>query len=205
MNYNIPASQSSLDTTVSALKQKGFDVSVVATEEEALHDIQQHIPPSASVMNGSSTTLRQIGYLQYLESGTHGWKNLHALITNESDPVKRALLRSQSVTSDYYLGSVHALTQQGDFIIASNTGSQLPHVAFTSPNLIFVVGTQKIVPTLTEGIKRLEEYVLPLEIVRSTKAYGVGSQINKMLIFKGENPALKRHVRFILVTKPLGF
>ena len=137
-------------------------------------------------MHGSSTTLQQIGYMQYLETGTHGWNDLHTVITKENDPAKRAALRNQSVSSDYYLGSVHALTERGEFLIASNTGSQLPHIAFTSPNLIFVVGTQKIVPSLMDGMRRLEDIAQS----ESTKAYGNSATIN--IIERRESNAERR-------------
>lgn len=205
MNYNTPADKNTIDQTIAAIQTKGMSASLIETELEALAMIKTLIPRGASVMNGSSTTLQQIGYMDYLAAGSHGWKDLHALITAENDAAKRAELRSNSVSSDFYLGSVHALTKNGEFIVASNTGSQLPHIAFTSPNLILVVGTQKIVPSLDVAITRLEEYVLPLENERSTKAYGVGSAINKLLIVKGENPMLKRKIHIILVNKSLGF
>jgi len=106
-------------------------------------------------MNGASRTLEEIGYVDYLKSGTHGWKNLHEEILAEKDPATQALLRKQSVLSDYYLGSAHAVTQTGELVIASNSGSQLPHLAYTSPNIILVVGTHKIVPTLQDALARI--------------------------------------------------
>lgn len=205
MKYNSIASQKSVNDTVSALQTKDIDARTVETKAEALKIIKQMIPKGASVMHGSSKTLEEIGYWDYLKEGTHGWNDLHQAVTKESDPAKRAELRKKAITSDYYLGSVHALTEAGEFIIASNSGSQLPHVAFTSPNLIFVVGTQKIVPTLSDAMKRLEEYVLPLENERMQKLYGVPTAVNKILIFKGENPALRRRIHFILVKETVGF
>jgi len=56
---------------------------------------------------------------------------------------------------------VHALTEEGEFIVALNTGSQLPHIVFSSLNLILVVGTQKLVPDMENAMKRLENYVVP--------------------------------------------
>ena len=97
------------------------------------------------------------------------------------------------------------MTEIGEFIIASNTGSQLPHIVFTSPNLIFVVSTKKIVPTFSEAIKRLEDYVVPLEDKHMMEKYGVGTTANKIVVFKGENPKLGRKVRMILVEENLGF
>ena len=156
-------------------------------------------------MNGASVTLEQIGFVDYLKSGTHGWNNLHKTIVEEKDPVKQMFLRKQSVLSDYYLGSVHALISNGEFIIASNTGSQLPHIVFTTSNLIFVVSTKKIVPTFTEALKRLEKYVIPLENQRMQERYHMNTALNKIVVFKNENSAMSRKVHLILVEEDLGF
>lgn len=205
MKYNKLAIQESIKSTVSALQQKGYEVTAVGNKAEALEKIKKIIPLGASVMNGSSMTLEQIGYTAYIKEKIHGWIDLHKFITDETDPVRRASLRKESVSSDYYLGSVHAMTEQGEFLVASNTGSQLPHIVSTSSNLVLVVGTQKIVPTLSTAMTRLEEYVIPLENEHMKALYGMGTQLNKIVIFKGENPMMKRHIYIILVNEILGF
>lgn len=205
MDYKALASKEIVERTVQALTAKNIEAVVVKNGIEALEKIKSFIPQGASVMNGSSVTLEQIGFVDYLKSGTHGWNNLHAGIVAEKDQVKQSALRKQAVLSDYYLGSVQALTEDGEFIIASNTGSQLPHIVFTSPNLIFVVSIKKIVPTFAEALKRLEDYVVPLEDKHMMEKYGVGTKINKIVVFKGENPMMGRKVRMILVEESLGF
>ena len=205
MAYDQLASDVSINTTLDGLAKRNIEGMVVADKAEVMEKIKELIPAGGSVMNGSSTTLEQIGFVDYLKNGKHGWNNLHEDIVAEKDPAKQGMLRKQAVLSDYYLGSVHALAETGEFVIASNTGSQLPHVVFTSPNLIFVVGAQKIVPTLMDALKRLEEYVIPLEDIRSRKAYGVGTNPNKVVIFKGENPMIGRKVRLIVVKEELDF
>lgn len=156
-------------------------------------------------MNGSSITLDQIGFVEYLKSGEHKWNNLHAAIVSEKDPLKQGRLRKEATLSDYYLGSVHALAETGEFIIASNTGSQLPNIVFSSQNLIFVVSIKKIVPDINSAMERLEEHVIPLENTRMEKAFGVPTQLNKILIFKGEFQMMGRKINFILVEEDLGF
>jgi hypothetical protein len=79
-------------------------------------------------MQGSSVTLEEIGLIDYLKSGKHQWSNLKDGIFAEREPAKQSLLRKQATMSDHYLGSVHALAETGEFVIASNTGSQLPNV-----------------------------------------------------------------------------
>jgi L-lactate utilization protein LutB len=199
------ASQESIDKTIQELTANGFQAEVVENRAEALERIKALIPQGASIHNGGSTTLQEIGYIDYLKSETHGWNNLHANILAEADPEKQSKLRRESAFSDYYLGSVHALSETGEMVIASNTGSQLPHLVFTSPNIILVVGTQKITPTLVEAIRRLEEYVIPLEDKRAMSAYKSHTMNTKTLILHKENPMMGRKVKIILVKERLGF
>lgn len=203
--YNTIATDETIQKTIDQLKEHGVEAEVVQTKQEALDKIKQLIPSGASVMNGASTTLEQIGYIDYLKSDSHPWNNLHAAIVAETDKEKQSVLRKQALVSDYYLGSVHALSETGESIIASNTGSQLPHIVFTSQNLIFVVGAQKIVPTLAEGLKRLEEYVVPLEDERLMTRMGAHTMLSKIVIFKRENLKMGRKVRMIIVKDSLGF
>ena len=205
MEYDKLATQEGINKTTAALNTNGVETLVVESGTAALEKIKELIPKGVSVMNGASRTLEQIGYVDYLKSGEHGWNNLHEAILAEQDRAKQSILRKQAELSDYYLGSVHALSENGEFVIASNTGSQLPHVVFTSPNLIFVVSTKKIVPTLADAMKRLEEHVIPLEDENMMGKFKVHTQASKIVIFRRENPIMGRKVRMILVNENLGF
>jgi len=205
MDYTKLASQEVIDATVAALKERNVEAIVVETKADALAKIKELIPAGASVMSGTSKTLEQIGFIEYLKSGEHGWNNLRAAIVAETDRVKQAILRTQSVLSDFYLGSVHGIAQTGEFVIASASGSQLPHIAFTSPNLIFVVGIQKIAATLADARARVEQYVFPLEDQRMKSTGAPGSVFSKEFIFHREPAMMGRKVRMILVKESLGF
>lgn len=203
--FNTLAPQESIDKTMQALLANGFQPEIVENKIEALERIKALIPKDASIHNGGSATLQEIGYIDYLKEGTHGWNNLHANILAETDPEKQNKLRRESAFSDYYLGSVHALSETGEMVIASNTGSQLPHLVFTSPNIVLVVGTQKITSTLVDAIRRLEEHVVPLEDKRIMGVYNMHTMNAKTLILHKENPMMGRNVKVILVKEQIGF
>jgi hypothetical protein len=203
--FDTLATTDALANTQRALEQNGFHTEVVPTGAEALARIKALIPKGASVDNGSSVTLAEIGYVDFLATGTHGWNDLHAPIVVETDPAKQAALRRQAALSDWYVGSVHAVSETGELVIASNTGSQLPHLVFTSPNIILVVSTKKITPTLVDALRRLEEHVVPLEDARIMAARNVHTTLAKTLILHKENPKLGRNVTVILVQENLGF
>ena len=205
MKYDLIPEKDIIDKTAEALRDRGIEVIIVENKSEAFSQAKDLIPSGASVNNGSSTTLAEIGFVDYLKSNTHGWNNLHAAVVAEKDPIKQAQLRNNALFSQYYLGSVHALTEDGEMIIASASGSQLPHITFTSPNLIFIVGAQKIVPTFEEGLKRLKEYVVPLEDKRMKDTGMGGTVLAKMVTFEREPAFMGRKVRVILVKEKLGF
>ncbi len=70
---------------------------------------------------------------------------------------------------------------------------------------MWVVGTQKIVPSLEEALRRVREHALPLESARMKTQGFPGSIIGKILILEREVPQLGRNLTMILVNQKLGF
>jgi LUD domain len=70
-------------------------------------------------------------------------------------------IRRLSAAPDVMLGSVHAVTQTGALLAASMGGSQLGPYASGAGRVILVVGTQKIVSDLEEGLRRINDYSFP--------------------------------------------
>ena len=204
MNYEHLASEETIEKVVAALKERNINAIVVDTKAEALEKIKILIPAGAEVMNCSSTTLQEIGFVDYLKEGKHGWNNLHEKILAEKDPARQSELRKQSILADYFLGSVHAVTEAGQLLIASASGSQIPSFSYSSDNVIWVVGAQKIVPDLDIAMKRLQEHVFPLENKRMQGVGYPGSTIARTLIIEREIMP-NRHLTLILVKEKLGY
>jgi LUD domain len=198
-------SQETIGRTVAALKGRGINAEFVPNRQEALDRVTSLIPAGAELMTASSRTLDEIGFLALLKSGDHHWTSLNDVVFAEKDPAKRAELRRRSVNVDYFLGSVHAITEAGETIVASASGSQIPSYAFTSKNVIWVAGAQKIVRDLDEGLRRLREHSLNLETARMKSLGFPGSMIAKILIVEREPALLGRKVSMILVNEKLGF
>lgn len=203
MNFDHIADEATLAKTIEALKARNVNVVVVNTKEEALETVKSLIPAEAPVMTGSSTTLQEIGFVDLLKSGNHNWHNMKDAIMEETDPVKQAQLRKESVSADYFLGSVHAITEEGELVVASASGSQFPSYAFTSQNVIWVAGTHKIVPTLSDAFTRIKEFVFPKEDARMKATGAPGSVIGMWWIF--DRNIMPRKLTMILVREVLGF
>jgi hypothetical protein len=206
MAYDTLPAPEIVQRTVEAVKARGIHAEQLETKEAALARVRELIPPGFVVMTGGSVTLRQIGFEEILISGNHPWRNFKADLLAEKDPVKQSAMRREGTLAEYYLGSVNALAETGELVFASGSGSQLPAYAYSSRNVIWIAGAQKIEPTLDDALRRVREYVLPLEDQRQ-KSIGnkAGSRINRILIIEGEPAYLRRNLTLILVNQILGF
>jgi L-lactate utilization protein LutB len=201
--WNTIPSPDTVDRTVHEIEARGIKVIRSAGGEDALAVLKEIIPPGAEVMNGSSTTLIEIGYEEYIAGGKTGWTVLHDLIRAENDDRKRADLRRKSVTADYFISGANAISRTGEIVACDASGSRVGAWPFAAGHLILVVGINKIVPTLEDALKRVREYAYRLENVRAQKAYGTPSVIGKCVILSHEKNIGR--VTLILVNEPLGY
>jgi len=198
------ASDQTIEKTAEALRAKGYAVHVVENGEEAKNVVIGLLPEGAEVGQGASTTLEQIGITHEIEeSGRYDAVRKHTRSMDRSTPEGLRAMRKLGIGPDWYVNSAHALTEDGTFVIASNTGSQLAPLAFGAGEVIWVIGSQKLVPDLETAMQRLEQHTLPLENERMQGLYGTDSEIKKLLIIHKEF----RPSRFtvVIIKEPVGF
>lgn len=198
------ASQQTIQNTIKALKQNGIEAVVVSNSEGAKKKVLEFIPKGSEVMTMTSTTLDSIGLSGEINKADGKFKPVRDKLYAMDKNTQVQEMNRIGAAPEFVMGSVHAVTEDGHVLIASNTGSQLPAYSFGALHVIWVVGTQKIVKNTDEGIKRIYEHSLPLESERAKKAYGVaGSAVNKILIINKE--VQPGRVKLILVKEKLGF
>jgi len=204
MTYNTIASDEIINKTKAALEQNGITVLIAENGAEAKEKALGLVPPGSQVMTMTSVTgdaLSLAGSIN--ESGNYDSvrSKLMGPAAEKLSPREKKML---GAAPEYSIGSVHAVTQNGQVMIASNTGSQLPAYAYGSDHVIWVVGAQKIVASIDQGFKRIYDYVLPLEADRARKAYGAaGSNVSKLLIVNKE--ITPGRITMIIVKEVLGF
>lgn len=83
----------SVERTIAALEQRGVHAIFVQDRKAALDTVLGMIPKGATVAHGSSTTLRQIGFEEYLKQPDSGYRYLNPEWQAESDATLRSALR----------------------------------------------------------------------------------------------------------------
>lgn len=187
---------------IEVLKKNNINAYFVETEEEAKQKILDLIPENARVLASQSQTLEKIGLTDLIDNSGKfvSVRKEYMAFNREKEADKIRISRS---TPDVIIGSVHAITEKGEVMIASNMGSQLAAYVYGAKKVIWAVGAQKIVEDLDMGFKRIYEHSLPLESERLKKTFGTGSNVSKILIYNKES--LPNRTTLILVNRVLGY
>lgn len=202
--WNQLADKQTTEKVVASLKANGIEAELVENGEQAKQRILEILPAGAEVMDMTSVTLDTTKIPQEINQSSK-YNSVRNKLNRMDRKTQNLEMQKLGAAPEWTVGSVHAVTEDGHLLIASNTGSQLSAYADGSAHVIWVVGTQKIVKDTEQGLKRIYEYVLPLESERANKAYGIttGSFVSKLLIVNREiNPG---RITVIFVNEVLGF
>ncbi len=197
-----PANDEQIQRTVKALEGNGIHAVVAQNGEEAKHIFFELIPEGSEVFLGASVTLETLGIQNEIDkSGRYNALRPKMFAMNRETQGRE--IRKLGGAPDYAAGSVHAVTEAGQVLIASKTGSQLGPYASGAGKVIWVVGAQKLVKDFEEGLRRIREYCVPLEEVHMQQLYKTGTAPNKILIVNGE--IRPNRITMIIVKEKLGF
>jgi L-lactate utilization protein LutB len=203
-----------IDELRAALAGRGIELIQAANRREALARVLERIPKGASVMNGGSHTLEDMGLLDALREG-YNWLRPAIAATNERD--ERTRRRRQAVTADWLIGGVNAITLSGEIVNVDGSGNRLAGYAFGAGKVILVAGVNKVVPDLAAAFERIRNTAAVQEcrkLGKSTPCAVTGQcdndacrgperQCGKILII--ENEKIAGRITVVLVDEPLGF
>ena len=202
MEFAQLASDEDIATVVAALTAKGMAAEVFEKRAQARSRVLDLLPEGAEVYTALSRTLEILGLQEEINTSSRSI-SLRSQV-DELGPEGRMSRagRKLMASPEYVIGSVHAITHEGQALIASGSGSQLAGYAFGASHVIWVVGAQKIVRNVDEGMRRIWEYSFPLENERMQALYGMGSFPAKVLLVQGEMPG---RISVLLVKEAVGF
>ena len=198
-----------------ALAARGIGFHYAADRAAALAYLQQRIPAGASVMNGGSATLEEIGFLDLLASGRYRWLRPQIAATTERE--ERIRRRREATIADWLVGGANAVTAAGEIVNVDGSGNRLAGYAFGAGKVILVAGTNKLVPDLSAAFERIRNTAAVQECRKLDKrtpcaltgrcdndaCRGPERQCGKILII--ENEKIAGRITLVLLAEPLGF
>jgi len=202
LEFTYPAEAAQVEATAGALRENGMATLIVPGGAAARDLVLGLLPEGAEVFTAASRTLETIGLTAAInESGLY--QAVRPQLMGMDRATQGREMRKLGTAPDLVVGSVHAITTDGQVLIASYGGSQLASYVYGAGHVIWVVGTQKLVRSLDEGMRRIHEYSYPLEDARLRALVGRPSHVAKVLIVNRE--AMPGRITVVLVHEALGF
>jgi len=201
VDFAVPASEAELEALAEKLRARNFEVVIVQDGAEAKAEVLKRIPEGAQVHSGKSKTLEDAGlFKEFMEGDRFDFVRKR---TMKLDPkTQRDEIRKLGAAPDVMVNSAHAVTEEGQIVITSASGSQIGPIASGAGRLILVIGSQKIVPDLDAAFRRIREHVFPYEDARLREAMGIGTKITRTLIL--DQDFMPGRTTVILVREPIG-
>jgi len=197
---------------VEKLEAHDFKALFVKNREEAKAEILKYVSPGQRIGVGGSLTIRELGILEKLEKEGH-------VIYNHWKPglsKEEALaIRKSQMTSDLFLGSVNAVTLNGEIVNIDGIGNRVNSTIFGPGKVILVAGYNKIAENVEEALKRIKNVAAPLNARRlniDVPCARVGrcvdcnspNRICRVIVIHERKPSLT-DILVILVGEELGF
>ena len=194
--------QEAIDRTVAGLKSRNVDAVVAENGDDALRILIEMIPDGAEVFKSTSETLDTIGYSDYIRQ-TDRYRNLYAEVSAETDREKQRELRRLVSVAEYYVGSVQAIAETGEVIVASGSGSQLGAYVYGAKYVIWVAGVQKICPSLDDALARVKGFSVERHHEWAVSQGRAAAPLGKLMIF--ENEQNTDRIKMVLIKESLGW
>jgi hypothetical protein len=143
-----------LETVITALRKRAFKADHYEDSEAVNRYLLKTIPKTATVGIPGSVTIREIGIIEKLEKrGNKIYQHWRSELTEATDHDVRRLEGS----ADFYLTSANAVTIDGDIISIDGIGNRVASMIYGPKKVIIIVGMNKIVRSIEQGIKRSKE------------------------------------------------
>lgn len=199
--YTTPATAEQLEQIAERLRQRNFEVVIVDDGVQAKAEVMKRLPEGAEVHSAKSKTMEDIGvFKELMDSDRYTFLRKQFMKMDRATQARE--MRKLVAAPDFELGSVHAITEAGQLVEASASGSQMGPYSAASGHLILVVGSQKIVPDLDAALRRIRDYVTPYEDARLREQMGIGTKVARVLVM--ELDFMPGRTTVILVREPVG-
>lgn len=144
-------------------KNRNIDVEYFNSLEDVKFYLLDVIPSDCKVGIGHSGTLQKMNITELLmQRGNVVYDKELGKDRNESKAIKK-----EAMLSDWYISGSNAVSVDGRIINVDHSGNRVAAITFGPDKVIIVVGVNKVVDTVEEGINRVKNIASPLNAKRA--------------------------------------
>lgn len=200
-------------TIIKGLEKRNMEGVFCETKEDALAKALSYIEEGSSVTWGGSMSISEIGLMDAVKNGNY--EIIDRSVAKNYDEQREIF--SKAVLADYYLMSSNAITLDGELINIDGTGNRVACLTYGPKNVIMIVGMNKVVNDVEDGIKRVCNFASPPNTLRlglktpcsmtgrCGDCYGDTCICSQIVVTRRQSAAMRGRIKIILVGESLGY
>lgn len=118
---------------------------------------------NAVISSGGSMSLIESGVWELLNNGNYRFldRNRQGITPEEQEEIYKSC-----IGADFYFCSANAITEKGELVNVDGFANRISSIAFGTKKVIMIVGVNKIVKDVSEGLLRVKKIAAPKNCVR---------------------------------------
>lgn len=200
-------------TIIKGLEKRNMEGVFCETKEDALAKALSYIEEGSSVTWGGSMSISEIGLMDAVKNCNY--EIIDRSVAKNYDEQREIF--SKAVLADYYLMSSNAITLDGELINIDGTGNRVACLTYGPKNVIMIVGMNKVVNDVEDGIKRVRNFASPPNTLRlglktpcsmtgrCGDCYGDTCICSQIVVTRRQSAAMRGRIKIILVGESLGY
>lgn len=200
-------------TIIKGLEKRNMEGVFCETKEDALTKALSYIEEGSSVTWGGSMSISEIGLMDAVKNCNY--EIIDRSVAKNYDEQREIF--SKAVLADYYLMSSNAITLDGELINIDGTGNRVACLTYGPKNVIMIVGMNKVVNDVEDGIKRVRNFASPPNTLRlglktpcsmtgrCGDCYGDTCICSQIVVTRRQSAAMRGRIKIILVGESLGY
>lgn len=165
MNHLQAAFSAAIPNIIKNLKQRNIEAFYYENSKAMVEDILTKIPAGSSITWGGSESVVECGLMDAIQNGSYTLLDRVNAVT----PEEKREFYSKAVMADVFLMSANAITYNGELINIDGNGNRLACLMQGPKEVFIIVGMNKFVGSVEEGIHRIENIAAPANVQRLQK------------------------------------
>lgn len=200
-------------TIIKGLEKRNMEGVFCETKEDALAKALSYMEEGSSVTWGGSMSISEIGLMDAVKNGNY--EIIDRSVAKNYEEQRE--LFAKAVLADYYLMSSNAITLDGELINIDGTGNRVACLTYGPKNVIMIVGMNKVVNDVEDGIKRVRNFASPPNTLRlglktpcsmtgrCGDCYGDTCICSQIVVTRRQSAGMRGRIKVILVGESLGY
>lgn len=200
-------------TIIKGLEKRNMEGVFCETKEDALAKALSYIEEGSSVTWGGSMSIEEVGLMDAVKNGNY--EVIDRSVAKNYEEQRQIF--AKAVLADYYLMSSNAITLDGELINIDGTGNRVACLTYGPKNVIMIVGMNKVVNDVEDGIKRVRNFASPPNTLRlglktpcsmtgrCGDCYGDTCICSQIVVTRRQSAGMRGRIKVILVGESLGY